>query len=81
MDPVEWLARLGDHIPDPGQHRTLFYGEYLPGDFAPKYDMSEPSGFRVFMAACAFEASIPAPSSLTGRFRPPRLHQSQEQCP
>jgi hypothetical protein len=28
MDPLEWLARLSDHIPDPGQHRTLFYGEY-----------------------------------------------------
>ena len=21
MDPLEWLARLSDHIPDPGQHR------------------------------------------------------------
>ena len=28
MNPLEWLARLSDHIPDPGQHRTLFYGEY-----------------------------------------------------
>jgi hypothetical protein len=28
MDPLEWLARLSDHIPAPGQHRTLFYGEY-----------------------------------------------------
>ncbi len=28
MDPLEWLARISDHIPDPGQHRTLFYGEY-----------------------------------------------------
>jgi hypothetical protein len=28
MDPLEWLAWLSDHIPDPGQHRTLFYGEY-----------------------------------------------------
>ncbi len=28
MDPLEWLARLSDHIPDPRQHRTLFYGEY-----------------------------------------------------
>jgi hypothetical protein len=28
MDPLEWLARLSDHIPDPGQHRTLFYGAY-----------------------------------------------------
>jgi hypothetical protein len=28
MDPLEWLARVSDHIPDPGQHRTLFYGEY-----------------------------------------------------
>ena len=28
MDPLEWLARMSDHIPDPGQHLTLFYGEY-----------------------------------------------------
>jgi hypothetical protein len=28
MDPIEWLARISDHIPDPGQHRTIFYGEY-----------------------------------------------------
>jgi Transposase zinc-binding domain/Putative transposase len=28
MDPLEWLARMSDHIPDPGQHRTIFYGEY-----------------------------------------------------
>ena len=28
MDPLEWLARLADHIPDPGQHRTFFYAEY-----------------------------------------------------
>jgi hypothetical protein len=28
MDPLEWLARISDHIRNPGQHRTLFYGEY-----------------------------------------------------
>jgi hypothetical protein len=28
MDPLEWLARMADHIPDPGRHRTLFYGYY-----------------------------------------------------
>jgi hypothetical protein len=28
MDPLEWLARLADHIPDPGKHRTRFYGFY-----------------------------------------------------
>jgi len=28
LDPLEWLARVSDHIPNPGQHRTLFYGEY-----------------------------------------------------
>jgi len=22
MDPLEWLARLADHIPDTGKHRT-----------------------------------------------------------
>jgi hypothetical protein len=26
MDPLEWLARMLDHIPDPGKHRTLRYG-------------------------------------------------------
>jgi hypothetical protein len=26
MDPLEWLARLTDHVPDPGKHRTLAYG-------------------------------------------------------
>ena len=28
MDPLEWLARMSDHIPDPGRHRTLSYGHY-----------------------------------------------------
>jgi hypothetical protein len=28
MDPVEWLARLADHIPDPGRHRTHFCAHY-----------------------------------------------------
>ncbi|HYR45866.1 MAG TPA: transposase [Thermoanaerobaculia bacterium] len=28
MDPLEWLARMADHIPDPGKHRTHFYGFY-----------------------------------------------------
>jgi hypothetical protein len=28
MDPLEWLARISDHVPDPGQQRTIFYGEY-----------------------------------------------------
>ena len=28
MDPLEWLARMSDHIPDPCKHRTLFYGYY-----------------------------------------------------
>src|SRR6266852_6790162 len=26
--PDEWLARLADHIPDPGKHRTHFYAHY-----------------------------------------------------
>jgi len=26
MDPLEWLARMVGHIPDPGKHRTLRYG-------------------------------------------------------
>jgi len=43
MDPLEWLARLADHIPDTGKHRTHFYGFYasqlprLEGDAAPPF--------------------------------------------
>jgi hypothetical protein len=28
MDPLDWLARMADHIPDTGKHRTLFYSDY-----------------------------------------------------
>jgi hypothetical protein len=28
MDPLEWLARMADHIPDVGKHRTHFCGFY-----------------------------------------------------
>jgi hypothetical protein len=28
MDPLEWLARMADHIPDPGKHRTNFHAHY-----------------------------------------------------
>jgi hypothetical protein len=28
LDPLEWLARITDHIPDSGKHRTLFYSYY-----------------------------------------------------
>jgi hypothetical protein len=27
LDPLEWLARMSDHIRDPGQHRTILYGQ------------------------------------------------------
>jgi hypothetical protein len=46
MDPLEWLARMSDHIPDPGQHRTIFYGEYSS---------------RVRATLCAPEAALAAP--------------------
>jgi hypothetical protein len=39
LDPLEWLACMSDHIPDPRQHRTLFYGEYanrVRGAFGPQ---------------------------------------------
>jgi hypothetical protein len=32
MDPLAWLARMADHIPDPGKHGALFYGQ--PGQTA-----------------------------------------------
>jgi hypothetical protein len=28
MDLLEWLARMADHIPDPGKYRTHFYAHY-----------------------------------------------------
>ncbi len=28
MDPLEWLARMADQIPDTGKHRTHFYCFY-----------------------------------------------------
>jgi len=44
MDPMEWLARLADHIPDPGRHRTHFYAHYAnrvrgerPGEGEPRH--------------------------------------------
>jgi hypothetical protein len=44
MDLLEWLARLADHIPDPGRHRTHFYSHYAnrlrgerPGDEEPRH--------------------------------------------
>jgi len=44
MDPLEWFARLADHIPDPGRHRTHFYAHYAnrvrgerPGEGEPRH--------------------------------------------
>ena len=37
--PLGWLARMADHIPDPGKHRTHFYGYYANrsrGDRSPE---------------------------------------------
>jgi hypothetical protein len=52
MDPLEWLARLADHIPDPGRHRTHFYAHYAnrvrgerPGEEEPRHTgEAEPRG-------------------------------------
>jgi hypothetical protein len=43
LDPLEWLARMSDHIPDPGQHRTILYGHYANRTRgAPQRDKAEP---------------------------------------
>ena len=62
MDPLEWLARLADHIPDTGKHRTHFYGFYasrvrasrrekegseLPAEAAPTKSRCPPSWARL----------------------------------
>ena len=54
MDPLEWLARLADHIPDPGRHRTHFYAHYAnrvrgerPDEEQPRpADETEPPRWR-----------------------------------
>jgi len=43
MDPVEWLARTTDHIPDPGRHRTHFHGFYASRVRAKRRE-ADPSG-------------------------------------
>jgi Transposase zinc-binding domain/Putative transposase len=44
LDPLEWLARMSDHIPDPGQHRTILYGHYSNRTRgAPQRDKAEPT--------------------------------------
>jgi hypothetical protein len=43
LDPLEWLARMSDQIPDPGQHRTILYGHYANRTRgAPQRDKAEP---------------------------------------
>ena len=42
MDPLEWLARLADHIPDPGRHRTHFYAHYANRVRGERPDEEEP---------------------------------------
>lgn len=43
MDPLEWLARLADHIPDPGKHRVHFYGHYSNRMRGARAARAEPS--------------------------------------
>jgi hypothetical protein len=53
MDPLEWLARLSDHIPDPGQHSTLSWGRLIakvyqvdPLGLHPLWQAHEPHRLR-----------------------------------
>jgi len=48
MDPLEWLARMSDHIPDPRQHRTRLprtrfeYSPVARGRREPRADGAAP---------------------------------------
>ena len=44
MDPLEWLARMTDHIPDPGRHRTHFHGFYASRVRAQRREKTDASG-------------------------------------
>ena len=47
LDPLEWLARMSDHVPDPGKHRTLhysFYANRVRGERAARESGAQRSG-------------------------------------
>jgi hypothetical protein len=56
LDPLEWLARMSDHRPDPGQHRTLLYGHHANrvrgarqrGEGGPQERSAETVAYRSF---------------------------------
>ena len=50
MDPLEWLARMTDHIPDPGRHRTHFHGFYASRVRSERRE-ADPSGIPAEPAA------------------------------
>jgi hypothetical protein len=75
MDPLEWLARLADHIPDTGKHRTHSYGFYasrvrasrrekegseLPVEAAPTKRRCPPSRARLISKVGAPVAQDPS---------------------
>jgi hypothetical protein len=47
LDPLEWLARMSDHIPEPDQRRTLVYGHSANRTGgARQYDEIRPRALR-----------------------------------
>jgi len=80
LDPLEWLARMSDHMPDPGQHRTILYGQYAnrvrgarQGEEAERQEASAETPHDLDRGpARARSASLPCCRSSSPRLRPPR---------
>jgi Putative transposase len=73
LEPLEWLARMSDHIPDPGQHRTLFYGVY--SNRARRLRRSGPCEKRRAAAAKALLAMLGHGLSTPEAEKPPPLRE------
>jgi hypothetical protein len=73
LDPLEWLARMNAHGPDPGQHRTLLHGHgarYLTNDSrreASESGIRNLSGSRAILQWAA--SRLASPAQLTADWR------------
>jgi hypothetical protein len=65
MDPLQWLARMSDHIPDPGRYRTHFYAYYahrVRGDRAAAAQAGQGSSRRSSTSIPSHARSVGASS-------------------
>ena len=71
LDPLEMLARLGQHIPPPGMHLTRLYGTYANRTRGARARRMAGAGKKP--ASPRSEADIPAPTQRERRRQWARL--------